>query len=253
MPLDRDQFIRYSRQLALDDIGEAGQQRLLDSTVAIVGVGGLGSPVALYLAAAGIGTLLLVDGDAVEKSNLQRSQLFADRDTGSCKVEAAATAIARLNPATEVVPFDIRLAADSIPDTFRSALLVLDCSDNSETRLVLNRLCLHHRIDFISASALGWEGQLCEFHFSDPRHRQPCLACLLSPDHADPPGGCELLGVLGPALGAIGSLQAARAIRLLAGVADTGAHGRLWRLDTQSMQWLDLAIKARPNCPHCSV
>ncbi len=243
MNLKREEFLRYSRQLMMPDIGEDGQQKLKSSRVLIVGLGGLGCPVAIYLAAAGAGHLTLCDGDVVEISNLQRQILYRDFDCGEAKVECASRQLEDINP-------DIAIRA--IPNNFCEELLaeeydiVLDCTDNLAARRAINSSCVSSRTPLVSASALGWEGQLMAFDFS--RQISPCLACAI-PDSEEPAINCGNAGVLGPVLGVMGSLQATTAIRMILGQFDQ--HGEVQRYDGKTGRWLNLTAPARPACPVC--
>ena len=247
--LSRDEFIRYSRQLMLDGIGEHGQIALKNATVAIIGLGGLGSPTSMYLAAAGVGHLLICDDDAVDKSNLHRQLLYREKDIALNKVDAAKQTLTSLNPNIVVETVNQKILSDGIPEKLGCSDLVIECSDNSDCRLTLNSFCVRHQIPLISASAVGWEGQISQFQFN--RSTSPCLACMLSSDDEDPIENCASVGVIGPLLGTLGSLQALQAIQLLVSPA-LDYHGKLWRFDARKMRWLDLAISKSNQCPVCN-
>ncbi len=243
MNLSRDEFLRYSRQLMMPDIGEEGQEKLKAARVLVVGLGGLGCPVAIYLAAAGVGNLALSDGDVVEASNLQRQILYRDFDCGELKVECAQRELEDVNP---------NISLRSIPTTFSEDLMadnydvVVDCTDNLSARKAINRACANAKVPFISASALGWEGQLMAFDFS--RQPSPCLACIF-PESDEPRHNCASAGVLGPVLGTMGTMQATTVIRMLLGYFDQ--HGEIQRFDGKTGRWLTLTAPARPTCPVC--
>lgn len=245
MTLSADQLQRYSRQLLLPQIGETGQARLLAARVLIVGAGGLGSPAALYLAAAGVGTLVLADDDRVELSNLQRQILYTSRDVGGFKAERGAERLFALNPTIEVEPLIGRLQGAALTQAVAAADLVLDCSDNLTTRHALSQACFNARKLLVSAAAIRWEGQLYLF---DYRHGQgPCYHCLYPPA-AEPPLNCSTAGVVGPLLGVMGAQQALLALRLLLCQAQAPA---LWLFDGLHQQWQTLALAQAPDCPVC--
>lgn len=250
--LSRDDFLRYSRHLLMADIGEQGQAALLAARVLVVGVGGLGSPVSLYLAAAGVGYLGLCDPDVVDLTNLQRQVLFTTADKGKPKVECAGRALAALNPGITVRGFRQQVD-DSLFESPHRYDLVMDCTDNLAARHWLNRCCQRRRIPLISAAALGWEGQLMSFDFA--RQPSPCLACAIPEGQGEPLANCANSGVVGPVLGVMGSLQAIAAIRLLlagAGVATLPETcGVLQRFDGRREQWHRFRITANPDCPVC--
>ena len=245
MSLSHDEFMRYSRHLLISDIGEEGQQRLKRSRIFIVGMGGLGCPVALYMAAAGVGHLYLCDPDDVEKSNLQRQILYRDSDCGSLKVDAAERALLALNPHIEVHARAETFDAELLPD---DCDLVLDCTDNLGARHAINRACIAARLPLISASALGWEGQLMSFDFR--QQSSPCLACLLPEGSAEPLMNCGNAGVVGPVLGAMGSLQAISALRILLG--KPVIHGDVQRFDGATNRWLGLTASTSAECGCCT-
>ena len=245
MPLNDQQFMRYSRHLLMDDIGEAGQQKLLNAHLLIVGMGGLGCPVSLYLAAAGIGQLSICDGDSVDQSNLQRQVLYTGDDCGKLKVECAAQRLAELNPEVQISAYAEKVTEQILAMDYS---LVVDCTDNLAARQQLNAHCYRRKIPFVSASALGWEGQLMAFDFAhNPRL---CLNCIIDQDSAEPIMNCGNSGVVGPVLGAMGSLQATTAIRVLLGYFKQ--HGQVQRYDGKSGQWLQLRAQADKDCVVCA-
>lgn len=207
--------IRYSRQMMLQDIGETGQLKLKNSRVLIVGVGGLGSPVSLYLAAAGVGKLILIDQDKVELSNLQRQILYKVSHLGQSKVSAAAKTLQALNNQIEVHVVEQLLTSDNGDDLFCQVDLVLDCSDNFDTRYLVNALAKKHRIPLISGAAMQQQGQLAIF--PNDSSLSPCYACLFPKVERESVQNCSTLGVMSPILGVIGSMQANAAINGLLG------------------------------------
>lgn len=246
--LDDAQLLRYSRHLLLEDFGEATQLRLMRSRALIVGLGGLGSPAAIYLAAAGVGELRLADDDRVELHNLQR-QIAHDSDAiGSAKTDSAAARLRALNPETRVRTLNARLDGRRLEAAVADADVVIDASDNADTRFALNRACFEHRKPLVSGAAAGAEGRLISFDFR--RGRGPCYRCLHLPGDAAPPD-CEAVGVLAPATGLIGTAQALEAIKLLGGYGETPG-GRLTLLDAKRMRWRELRLHPDPDCPVCA-
>jgi molybdopterin/thiamine biosynthesis adenylyltransferase len=232
---------RYSRQIVLREVGVNGQAVLRDSSVLIVGLGGLGSPAALYLAAAGVGRLVLCDRDRVDLSNLQRQILYARADLGHAKTAAARERLAALNPDCEL----LACAADEWESHLALADVVLDCTDNFPTRYAVNAACVRARKPLVSGAAIRFECQLAVF---DLRSGGPCYACLY-PDAGAAQESCEEAGILGPVAGAIGAMQALAALKLLLG--QDAPAGRLWRWDAARMDWRSLKIQPDPQCPVC--
>ena len=246
MSLNQQQMNRYSRHLMLDDVGESGQAKLLSSHVLVVGLGGLGSPVVLYLAAAGIGRLSLVDGDTVEESNLQRQVLYKMQDCGRLKVESAQLALTELNPEIDVVTYAQDVSEDILSKGFD---VVVDCTDNMAARHLLNRYCFQHRVPMVSGSAICWEGQVVTFDFEN--HRSPCFNCLVDENLPEPILMCGTNGVVGSVLGAMGSCQATAVLRILLGYFHQ--HGELQRYDAKRGQWMSLHSIAKPSCAVCGM
>jgi len=243
-----DQLLRYSRHLLLDEIGVDGQQRLLDAHALVIGAGGLGSPVALYLGSAGVGRITLVDHDAVDATNLQRQIAHNLERVGQPKAHSAAQAIAALNPDVLVRPLVLRADAQLLDELVPTADVVLDCCDNFSTRHAINRACVQHRRPLVSGAAIRFDGQVSVF---DPRQdRSPCYACVFPPTQAFEETRCATMGVFAPLVGIIGSLQAAEALKLLAR-AGTSLAGRLQMLDARSMEWNEIRLPRNPHCPVC--
>jgi adenylyltransferase/sulfurtransferase len=246
--MDDQTLLRYSRHIMLDGLDIEGQQRLLDSRVLIVGLGGLGSPAALYLAASGVGTLLLADADDVELSNLQR-QILHDTDAiGATKVDSAQCRLQRLNPDVRLVPVRQRLTADNLPELVHDVDVVLDGSDNFATRFAVNAACVAARRPLISGAAIRAEGQLAVFR--NDRPGEPCYRCVFPEDAVAQEQTCSETGVLAPLTGVIGSLQAVEAVKLLSGLG-TPADSRLLALDARSLRWRDIRLRRDPECPVC--
>ena len=242
---DQD-FMRYSRQLLLEEIGPAGQEQLAKSTVLIVGLGGLGSPAALYLAAAGVGTLLLADDDSLHISNLQRQILFRSRDTGKKKAVLAATTLHELNPSVHLHSLTQRIDAEQLNHLPARPTIVLDCSDNMATRHLLNSWCFEQQIPLISASAVGFSGQLLVL---TAPWTQGCYRCLW-PESDEPERNCRNSGVAGPVVGMMGSLQALEAVKLMT-TGHSAASGQLMLFDARELQWRRLQLTPALDCPVC--
>jgi adenylyltransferase/sulfurtransferase len=248
MPTMRDdELLRYSRQILLPGFDVEGQEKLRAARVLVVGAGGLGSPVALYLAAAGVGRLVIVDHDHVELSNLQRQVAHGTADIGRPKAESAADACRALNPLVEVVPVVAMADAARLAQLLPGIDLVVDCCDNFATRDAVNRACHAARIPLVSGAAIRMEGQLVVFDFR--AQRTPCYACLYGVE-GNEDLACARNGVMAPLVGAIGSLQALAAIRLLAGYGDSG-HGVLNVYDGMRNEWRRMQLRADPACPVC--
>lgn len=245
--MDDAQLLRYSRQIMLPQIGIEGQQRLLRSRVLIIGVGGLGSPVVLYLAAGGVGQLVLSDPDEVDLANLQRQIVFTTSDLGQNKVEAARRALEALNPDVHVITCNKKLAADELAAEVQQADAVVDASDNFATRFMLNGACVTHRTPLISGAVLRMEGQVSVFRLD--RSDSPCYRCLYQ-DMEEISESCSETGILGSVAGIIGSVQATETVKVLLDVGETLA-GRLLVLDAVTMEWRSIALRKDPNCPVC--
>ena len=245
--LKDEQLLRYSRQIMLPEIEIAGQEAWLNSTVLIIGVGGLGSPVAMYLAAAGVGRLILVDDDEVELTNLQRQIVHRTSTIGQSKVASAKQTLSELNPDTDVITIDRRLSDSELEQQVSEADLVLDCTDNFSTRFTVNDACVKHRKPLVSGAAIRLEGQVAVF---DSRQDDaPCYRCLYR-DGSDENLTCSESGVLAPLVGIIGSVQAMEALKVLADVGEP-LVGKLLLLDGRYMDWRTLKLRRDPECPCC--
>ncbi|WES90471.1 HesA/MoeB/ThiF family protein [Dickeya fangzhongdai] len=244
--LDDQAFMRYSRQLLLEDIGQEGQQKLAEARVLLVGLGGLGSPAALYLAAAGVGTLLLADHDTLHISNLQRQILYRNADLSRPKAVLARHALEAVNPLVKTVALTTRLEGEPLEKAVAQADLVLDCCDNMATRHAVNAACVAAQKPLISASAVGFSGQLLVL---TPPWRHGCYACLY-PDATEPQRNCRTAGVLGPVVGVMGTLQALEAIKLLCGLPSP-LDGKLRLFDARQQQWTTLQLTRSSTCPVC--
>lgn len=247
MPFTHDQLQRYSRQIVLPEVGGRGQRALADACVAIVGLGGLGCPAATSLAAAGVGRLLLIDGDRVELSNLARQPLHGTEDVGRLKVESAAESLRALNPHVTVEPIAERLRPANAQALLAPADVVLDGSDNFMTRYALNDTCLLSRKPLVSAAVVGWDGQLTVFPNREPG-AGPCYRCLFPeppPPNATP--SCRTNGVLGATAAVMGNLQAGEALRLLLGAGEPLA-GRFLHYDALQARFREIKLHPRPGC-----
>jgi adenylyltransferase/sulfurtransferase len=242
-----EQLLRYSRQIMLPQVDTAGQQRLLDSRVFIVGMGGLGSPVAMYLAAAGVGQLTLADFDTVDLSNLQRQILHGSHDIGRPKVASARDTLQVLNPEVEVLALNQRLEGEALAAQIAVADVVVDASDNFATRFLLNDACVAARKPLVSGAAIRMEGQVSVFH--NERDDSPCYRCLYR-DEEELAQTCSENGVLAPVVGIIGAVQATEVLKVLLGIGDT-LGGRLLLLDALSMEWRSLKLRKDSACPAC--
>ncbi len=246
--MDKKDFnLRYSRHLSLPDFGTAGQEKLAGARVLIIGLGGLGSPAAFYLAAAGTGTLMLNDFDHVDETNLQRQILYTSADIGKAKTKAAARTLAACNPDCRMELIDQRLDGDLLLETVQSCDAVLDGSDNFGTRFAVNAACVHAHKPLVSGAAIRYAGQVTVF---DVRNSDsPCYACLY-PESNEELENCRSNGILAPVAGIIGSLMAAETIKLLTG-AGRPLIGRMWRLDAASGEIAISRIRRDPDCPVC--
>lgn len=243
------QLLRYARHILLDEFGIESQEKLLAARVLVVGAGGLGSPAAFYLASAGVGQIILADHDTIELSNLQRQILHTDARVGMLKAESGRQTMLALNPEISVETRTSKLDLDALRAEIATVDAVLDCTDNFATRHAVNRACVEHRKPLISGAAIRFEGQISVF---DPRDDQaPCYHCLF-PEADDVEAlSCATTGVFSPLVGIIGSMQAAEAIKVIAGVGKT-LKGRLLMLDAFDMQWHSVRVKRDPACPVCA-
>jgi molybdopterin-synthase adenylyltransferase len=245
--MDDPQLLRYSRQILLPQIGLEGQKKLLAARVLIIGVGGLGSPVVMYLAASGVGHLVLVDYDMVELSNLQRQIVHTTDRLGMHKVASAQHALAALNPEVQVTAIAGQLDPEALMEQVQLADAVVDCSDNFATRFALNRVCVANKTPLISGAAIRLEGQVAVFRAD--RLDTPCYRCLYK-DMDELGESCSQTGVLAPLVGIIGSIQATETIKVLLDIGET-LTGRLLILDALTMEWRSIKLRKDPDCPVC--
>jgi molybdopterin/thiamine biosynthesis adenylyltransferase len=242
-------LLRYSRHILLPQIGLDGQARLQAARALILGAGGLGSPVALYLASAGIGTLALADGDTVDLTNLQRHILHRTAAIGQSKVLSGAATLAEINPDCRVLPLRERLEGARLEEEVAAADVVLDCSDNFATRHAVNRACVKFRKPLVSGAAVRFDGQVAVF--DTRRDGAPCYHCLFPEAEDVEEVRCATMGVFAPLVGIIGAMQAAEALKLVIGCGEPLA-GRLLLLDGLAMEWRSIAVPRDPACPVCS-
>lgn len=247
--MDDRQLLRYSRHILLDEIGIEGQQRILGAHVLVIGAGGLGSPAALYLAAAGVGRITLVDDDEVDLTNLQRQVMHTMARVGQPKVESGREALHQINPDVEVVALRERAGPERLAELAGSADVILDCSDNFATRHAVNRACVAAQVPLVAGAVIRFDGQVSVFDVRDPL--SPCYACLFPPDSRFEDVACSTMGVFAPLVGVIGAVQAAEALKLLAGIRPSLA-GRLQMLDGRAMEWTEVKVARNPACPVCA-
>ena len=247
--MDDDQLLRYSRHLLLDELGIEGQRRLLAAHALIVGAGGLGSPAALYLGTAGVGTITIVDDDAVELTNLQRQIAHDLSRIGRPKAESARQSILAINPDVRVDARVQRADAALLDELVARADVVLDCSDNFATRQAINAACVAHARPLVAGAAIGFDAQIAVY---DTRVADaPCYACVFPPETMVQDTACATMGVFAPLVGIVGSMQAAEALKLLAGIGASLA-GRLQMLDARGMEWTQIAVQRAPDCAVCA-
>lgn len=247
--MNDDQLLRYSRHILLDELGVEGQQRLLDAHALVIGAGGLGSPALLYLATAGLKRITIVDDDVVDLTNLQRQIAHTTDRIGTPKADSAAQAMAAINPEVEVVTVRLRVGAAELDALVAGADVVLDCCDNFATRQAVNAACVQRGKPLVAGAAIGFDGQISVYDTRAPD--APCYACVFPPDAAFEEARCATMGVFAPLVGIVGSLQAAEALKLLAGVGHSLA-GRLQMLDARSMEWTEMRVTRQPECPVCA-
>ena len=247
--MDDTQLLRYSRHILLDEIGIEGQRRLLASHALVIGAGGLGSPVALYLGTAGVGRITIVDHDSVDLTNLQRQIAHSVARIGTPKATSAQASIAAINPDVRVMPLVERADTARLDLLVQDADVVLDCSDNFKTRHAVNAACVKHRKPLVSGAAIGFDGQISVY---DTRQTDaPCYACLFPAEATFEEVQCATMGVFAPLVGIIGTMQAAEALKLLMGIGSSLA-GRLQMLDARSMEWNEVRLKRQPHCAVCA-
>jgi molybdopterin/thiamine biosynthesis adenylyltransferase len=252
--MNDQQLLRYGRHILLNEIGIEGQQRLLDARALIIGLGGLGSPVALYLAASGVRQLTLCDHDTVDLSNLQRQIIHRTSSVGQPKVASAKAALREINPEVECVALPVRADEAQLLELVAQTDVVLDCSDNFATRYAVNRACLAQRKPLVSGAAIQFDGQVSVFDFRRPeafrQAESPCYNCLFPEDSQAAELRCATTGVFAPLVGIIGSLQAAEALKLLMGI-ERGLSGKLLTVNALDMHVMRSTLSKDPACRAC--
>lgn len=246
--MNDQQLLRYSRQILLPYVDVAGQERIIQSRVLIIGVGGLGSPAAMYLAAAGVGHLVLCDFDEVDLSNLQRQIIHNTDRVGKTKVKSAQQTLNDLNPEVKITTLGEKLSREQLDEQMQLADIVIDASDNFETRFTVNESSFKYKTPLVSGAAIKMEGQLSIFNQNES---SPCYRCLYKDDGGELAVTCSENGVLAPLVGVVGSMQALEALKLIAGFGNT-LDGRLLLWDAFSMDWRQMKLKKDPACPVCS-
>ena len=246
--MNDDQLLRYSRHILLPQLGVEGQEAIVSARALVVGAGGLGSPAAIYLASAGIGTLALADGDTVDLTNLQRQILHRTASVGMAKPESGRHTLGEINPECRVIALSERLSGMRLEEEVAQADVVLDCCDNFATRHAVNRACVKHAKPLVSGAAIRFDGQVAVF---DPRQPQaPCYHCLFPEGQDVDEVRCAVMGVFSPITGIIGAIQAAEALKLISGVG-TSLAGRLLLLDGLGMEWREIRVPRDPGCAVC--
>lgn len=246
--MNDNQLLRYSRHILLDEIGIEGQERLLAGRVLVVGAGGLGAAAMPYLASAGVGHLTIVDDDDVDLTNLQRQILHTTANVGRPKVVSAREGLLRINPDIDVELVSQRVGDAELDGLVAGADVVLDCCDNFATRQAVNRACLKHRKPLVSGAALRFDGQVSVY---DLRQTDaPCYGCLFPPSEPAPEAACATMGVFAPLVGMVGTVQAAEALKVLAGVGQT-LSGRLLMVNAMTMEWTTMRLARTPDCEVC--
>lgn len=247
--MDDQQLLRYSRHILLPEIGIEGQERIASARALIVGAGGLGSPAALYLAAAGVGVITLADADSVDLTNLQRQIMHATSSIGRAKVESGREALLRLNPRIDAVALAMRLEGDALDEQVARADVVLDCTDSFATRHAINRACVRYARPLVSGAGVQFDGQLSVFDLRRPD--SPCYACVFPEAHPPEDVRCAVMGVFAPLTGIIGTMQAAEALKVIARVGEP-LVGRLLLLDARTMSWERILVRRDPACKACA-
>ncbi|MCE9641638.1 MAG: molybdopterin-synthase adenylyltransferase MoeB [Betaproteobacteria bacterium] len=246
--MNDEQLLRYSRHILLPEIGIDGQEKFRGAHALIMGAGGLGSPVALYLASAGVGALTICDGDTVDLTNLQRQIVHCNDAIGAPKAESAQRTLAGINPEISVRSINERIDGPRFGELVHDADVVLDCSDNFATRHALNRACVAHRKPLVSGAGVRFDGQIAVFDLRDAA--APCYHCLFPESGDNEDMRCAVMGVFAPLVGIIGAMQAAEALKLIAGIG-TSLSGRLLLLDALAMEWRTVRLQRDAACAVC--
>ncbi len=246
--MDDNQLIRYSRHILLPQIGIEGQEKLLNSHALIIGAGGLGSPIALYLTASGLGKITICDGEKVDLTNLQRQIVHFTPAVGTPKTQSARNTMVLINPEVKIVEVPKRVSSEDVLDLVKNADVVLDASDNFTTRHAVNRACVTHHKPLVSGAGVRFDGQVAVFDLREKT--SPCYHCLFPEEGELEEARCAVMGVFAPLTGIIGTIQAAEALKLLTGAGET-LNGRLLVLDALSMEWRSIKLSKDPQCSVC--
>ncbi|MGZ5183539.1 MAG: HesA/MoeB/ThiF family protein [Caldimonas sp.] len=247
--MNDDDLLRYSRHLLLDDLGLDGQAKFAAAHALVIGAGGLGSPVALYLGSAGVGRITIADGDRVDLTNLQRQIAHDLSRIGKPKAMSAALSVVEINPRVEVAALNERVEGERLDELVAAADVVVDCSDNFATRHAVNAACVRHGRPLVAGAAIVFDGQVSVY--DTRRAESPCYACAFPRDAGFEDVACATMGVFAPLVGIIGSIQAAEALKLIAGVGVSLA-GRLQMLDARAMEWTEVQVRRDPHCAVCA-
>jgi len=247
--MNDEQLLRYSRQILLPQIDIAGQEKLLDSTVLIIGLGGLGSPVALYLAAAGVGHLILVDFDKIDLPNLQRQIIHRTENVGEFKTQSARQQLTSINPEVEISLYNQYLQDENLEKQIQSADVVVDCCDNFATRFAVNAACVQNRIPLVSGAAIGFAGQIAVF--LPAQANSPCYRCLYQ-DNDEEAETCSQTGIISPLVGIIGSVQAVETLKILLDIGQS-LCGKLLTFDAFTTGWRKSILRKDLQCPVCAI
>lgn len=248
--MNDDQLLRYSRHILLPEIGIEGQDLIQQSRILIIGAGGLGSPAALFLASSGVGSITICDGDTVDLTNLQRQIIHTTASIGMLKVESAERSIKAINPNVHVNAITLRTSGPLLEQLVSEASVILDCSDNFETRHAVNKASVKFKKPLVSGAAIKFDGQLAVF---DPRHPEsPCYQCLFPEENEFEETRCAAMGVFAPLVGIIGTAQASEALKLLANIGRP-ATGKLILFDALEMEWRSIKLNKDPSCSVCSI
>lgn len=246
--MNDEQLLRYSRHILLDEIGIEGQQKLLSAHVLVIGAGGLGSPVALYLGSAGVGRITMVDHDRVDATNLQRQIAHTLARIGEFKAHSVMQAVAEINPDVTFIPVTEKADDGLLNRLVPGVDLVLDCTDNFAIRHAINRACVKHRKPLVSGAAIRFDGQVTVYDSRSPE--SPCYACIFPETDQLEETRCATMGVFAPLVGIVGTVQAAEALKLLCGIGRP-LTGRLMMLDSQHMEWNEMKLARHGACPVC--
>jgi molybdopterin/thiamine biosynthesis adenylyltransferase len=246
--MNDDQLLRYSRHILLDELGVSGQEKIINSRVLIIGAGGLGSAAALFLGSSGVGQITICDDDRVDLTNLQRQIIHNTESIGERKVDSAKKTLNLINPEVTVDTIESRVSGDHLEELVDQASVVLDCSDNFETRHDVNKACVKSKTPLVSGASIKFDGQLVVFDSRQPN--SPCYQCLFPEEKNLEETRCAVMGVFSPLVGIIGTAQAAEALKLISGTGQQ-SWGKLFLFDALSFEWRSIKLNKDPACPVC--